>query len=140
MRNYKLPNQTNIKLNFYFAEGNSIFCLSQNFLSESQDAEEVLEELKSFYKTFEKFVNKSLYSSIVTKEVYVLSYFDQTQVEKFYDDFHTHLNEDFEGYLEINCSDEILLNLNESQRMNYEIDKNKNQSFSDLVSTLPSFN
>jgi hypothetical protein len=140
MRNNRLKKQTKIRLNYYFENLNSEFCLSQDFTSNSEDLNEVLEELNSSYKKIEKFVDKTIYSTIVSKEIWIESFFDNSKLEKFYDRFHEQLNKEFEGYIEIECSDEILSNLKETQREKYEFERMQNKKFSDLMSTLNIFN
>lgn len=140
MSNYKLKNQTFIRLNFYFDDQNSDFCLSQDFLSKNQDFNEVLEELNSSYKKIEKFVQKTLYSDIVSKEILIESFFDNSKLENFYDEFYNQFNKDWSGYIEIVCSDEVLSNLNETQREKYEQERNSNKNYRDLMRTLPYYN
>lgn len=136
----KSKKQTVILFNYYFESGKSECCLSQDFISNSEDEDEIMEELNLFYENFNRFIEKSLYEVIYTIECKFVSFFDNSKLESFYETFYENLNHKFEGLLEIECSHEVLLNLNETQRETYEYNKEQNQIFGELLSKLPSFN
>jgi hypothetical protein len=130
------PNKTKLKFNFYFEDNNSINCLSHEFVTYSSDSDEIFDELNSFYQKFEKFVERTLYSTIVTKEMYFESISDFNILEDLYEKIHEFMHNNFVGLVDIDCSESILNNLNSSQKSQFEIERKSNDSLFSKIDLL----
>ncbi len=118
-----VPKQTkltmNVTLDCKYQESVCWFKVNQEFCSESEDSDEVLNELIYFIKrgSFIPLNNKSfdyeMKSDMDICEIYFESFWNENETSIFYDKLMTQLNEILP--YEIECSDEIIKNLNQEQ-------------------------
>jgi len=130
MKNTSSKQATKLKFDFYFEDNNSINCLSHEFSSFSTNSDEIMEEINSFYQKFEKFVEKTICSTIVTKEVFLESISDYKILEDFYDKIYEFIHSNCDGLVNIDCTELIFIHLSRSQREQLEFEQDANDRFS----------
>jgi len=121
-----VPKQTKLTMNVIldceYQDSVCEFKIKQEFCSENEDSDEVLNELVYFIKrgSFIPLKKKSFDSEIHVNmdiyEIYFESFWNDNETSIFYDKLMTQLNEILP--YEIECSDEIIKNLNQEQREN----------------------
>lgn len=112
----------NVTLDCQFQDSECEFKISQEFCSENTDSEELLNELIYFIKkgTFtpvsKKLRDHQLYCNMDCYYIYFESFWNDDEVSDFFENLSIRLNEivDFD----IECSDDIISNLNQEQRDN----------------------
>ena len=121
-----VPKQTkltmNVTLDCKYQESVCWFKVNQEFCSESEDSDEVLNELiyfikrGSFIPLNKKSFDYEMKNDMDICEIYFDSFWNENETSIFYDKLLTQLNEILP--YEIECSDEIIKNLNQEQKEN----------------------
>jgi hypothetical protein len=113
----------NATIDCQYLDSECEFKISQNFCSENTDSEELLNELiyfikrGSFIPVSKKLTDHQMYCDMDYYYIYFESFWNDEEVSDFFEKLSTRLNDLFA--FDIECSDEILSNLNQEQIENF---------------------